>query len=215
MAVAPVQYPDKTPAERHHGRHGRRQAPRNGGDHRRGRLHRRGDRPAVCSRGLHCRHGPAEWRKAGAADRGNRGIGRARHREIARRARRGAGRGVPGRCRWLGTTRNLHFQRGRERPVSVGRHHCARVPQGLGNGVLRGVSGGARGGAADAAARARRDLLHRRNRRLARRERLCGLRQRQVRAARGGASGRARAWPARHPCGAPRHRCRGRYRLGA
>ena len=45
--------------------------------------------------------------------------------------------------------------------------------------------------------------------------RLCGLRQRQVRAARGGAGDGARARAAEHPCRSPHHRFRRRYRMGS
>ncbi len=50
---------------------------------------------------------------------------------------------------------------------------------------------------------------------LARRQRLCGLRQRQIRLARGGAIDGARARAEEHPRRASDHRFRRRYRLGA
>ena len=50
---------------------------------------------------------------------------------------------------------------------------------------------------------------------LARRQRLCRLRQRQIRLARGGASDGARTRPEEHPRRASDHRFRRRHRLGA
>jgi NAD(P)-dependent dehydrogenase (short-subunit alcohol dehydrogenase family) len=44
--------------------------------------------------------------------------------------------------------------------------------------------------------------------------RLCRVRQRQIRIARGGTGDGARIGPEQHPCCAPDHRCRRRYRMG-
>ena len=58
-------------------------------------------------------------------------------------------------------------------------------------------------------------LLHRRHRLVARRQRLCGLRQRQIRIARGGAGDGARTRTEEHPRRASDHRFRRRHRMGA
>ena len=62
---------------------------------------------------------------------------------------------------------------------------------------------------------ARQHLLHRRDCVLARRQRLCGIRQRQIRPARRGASDGARIGAEEHPRCAPHHRLRRRYGMGA
>jgi len=62
--------------------------------------------------------------------------------------------------------------------------HRPGVPKSLGNGMLGRLSCGPRIGAADGAARQGQHLLHRRHREPARRQRICRLRQRQIRAPR-------------------------------
>ncbi len=57
--------------------------------------------------------------------------------------------------------------------------------------------------------------VHRRDGEPARRNRLCGLRQRQVRPARGGTGDRARARSEEHPRRSSHHRLRRRHRMGA
>ena len=61
----------------------------------------------------------------------------------------------------------------------------------------------------------RQYLLHWRHRLLARRQRFCRLRQRQIRTARRSAIDGARTRPEKHPRRASDHRFRRRYRLGA
>ena len=114
-----------------------------------------------------------------------------------------------------GAARSLHLQHRRERQLSAARHDRARVPQGLGDGLLLGLPRRPRGGAPDAAARPGLHLLHRRDREPARRRRLRRLRQRQVRPARGSAERRPRARAEEHPRRAPGDRCRRRHRLRA
>ena len=60
--------------------------------------------------------------------------------------------------------------------ISAARDHRARVPQGLGDGLLLRIYRRPRGGAPDASARARMHFLHRRHRQSARRRRLRGIR---------------------------------------
>ena len=67
----------------------------------------------------------------------------------------------------------------------------------------------------DAAARPGLDLPDRRDRQRARRQGLCRVRQRQVRAARGGAEHGAGVGASGHPCRASGDRRRRRYRVGA
>ena len=149
---------------------------------------------------------------AGRRDRGGR---RPLRRPHARRAQGGSGRRVPGRGRARRAARGLRLQRRRQRQLPHPRHHRARLPQGVGDGLLRGLPRGARGGAADAAARPRLDLLHRRHRQPARRPGLRRLRQREVRAAGGRAEHGARARPEEHPRRPPGDRRRRGHGLGA
>ena len=111
--------------------------------------------------------------------------------------------------------RSLRVQCRRQRQLSAFGNHRAGVPQGLGVGLLCRLSQRTRGGAADAGPRPRLHFLHRRDRERARRHRLCGVRQRQIRPARGGAEHGARAWAEEHPCRASDYRCRRRYRVRA
>ena len=71
--------------------------------------------------------------------------------------------------------------------------------------ALVGLSGRPRSGAADAAAGQGKHLLHRRDRQPARRQRLCGVRQREIRPSRGRASDGARARAEKHSCRASDH----------
>ena len=133
-------------------------------------------------------------------------------------ARRAQGRGdhlLPRRCRQACPAGSLHLQYRRQRQFPDSRHDRAGVPQSLGDGLLFRLPGRPRSGAADAAARQGQYLLHRRDGELARRDRLCGLRQRQVRPARRCAGDRARTRPEEHPRRPSDHRFRRRYRMGA
>ena len=134
-------------------------------------------------------------------------------------ARCAQGRGdhrLPQRCRQACADGGLHLQRRRQRQFPDPRYHRAGVPQGLGNGLLFRLPRRPRGGAADAAARRGQHLLHRRHRvSLRGGTRLCGLCQRQIRPARGGAGDGARTRAEEHPCRASHHRFRRRHRMGA
>ena len=136
-------------------------------------------------------------------------------RPHARRPQGGGGHRVPGRGRARRAARGLRLQRRRQRQLPHPGDHGARVPQGVGDGLLRGLPRRPRGGAPDAAARPRLDLLHRRHRQPARRPGLRRLRQREVRPAGGGAEHGARARPAEHPRRPPRDRLRRRHGVGA
>ena len=123
--------------------------------------------------------------------------------------------GVSARRRRSRAARGLHLQCRRQCQFSAAGNDRARVSQGLGTGLLCRLSDRPRGGARDAAARQRLHLFHRRDREPARRHRLCGVRQRQVRPARGGAKHGARARAEEHPCRASDHRRRRRHRVRA
>ena len=114
-----------------------------------------------------------------------------------------------------GAARGLHLQHRRQRQLPDPRHDRARLPQGLGDGLLLGLPRRPRGRAPDAAARQGLHLLHRRHRQHARRHRLRRLRRGQGRPARGRAGRRARARAEEHPRRAPGDRFRRRHRLGA
>ena len=141
--------------------------------------------------------------------------GRPHHRPFARRAAGGRHHRISARGRRIRAARGLHLQCRRQRQLPTARYDRARVPQGVGDGVLCRLPRRPRGSAADAAAWPGRDLLHRRDGQPARRRWLCGIRRCQGRAACGGAERGARAWSAEHPRGASGHRRRRGYRLGA
>ena len=92
-------------------------------------------------------------------------------RPHARCAAGRVGHRVPDRSRRDGAAGSLHLQCRRQRPFPAPRDHGARVPQGVGDGVLWRLPDRARGGAPDAAARSRLDVLHRRHGQHARRVR--------------------------------------------
>ena len=152
---------------------------RHGGGDRRGRLHRRRDRqesspprgspssPAGATATSSRRWSPTSRRAGG------RIFGRsldARKEEDITAFLQEADR--------AGAARSLHLQHRRQRQFPDPRHDRARLPQGLGDGLLLGLPRRPRGGAPDAAARPGLHLLHRRHRQHARRHRLRRLRQR-------------------------------------
>ena len=142
--------------------------------------------------GYHGLRRPPQRREARAARRDDRGEGRALRRPRARRAQGGRGHGLHRRGRRARAARGLHLQRRRQRLLPVPRHHRARLPQGVGDGVLRRLPHRPRGGARDARARARLALLHRRDGEPARRRRA----SRRSPAAKAGLRASRRAWRA-------------------
>ena len=92
---------------------------------------------------------------------------------------------LPAGGRPRGATRSLHLQRRRQRQFPDPRHDRARLPQGLGDGLLLGLPRRPRSCPLDAATRQGLHLLHRGHRQHARRHRLRRLRRGQGRPARG------------------------------
>ncbi len=142
-------------------------------------------------------------------------MGRADRCPITRCAERRRLDRVPPGSRPASAARGLHLQRRGQRQFPPDRDDRARVPQGLGDGVLCRLPGRPGGGPPHATARARMHLLHRRNREPARRRRIRGLRQREVRPAGARSERRSGARTEEHPRRAPHHRCRGGHRLGS
>ena len=122
---------------------------------------------------------------------------------------------LPAGGRPRGAARSLHLQHRRQRQLPDPGHDRARLPQGLGDGLLLGLPRRPRSRAPDAAARPGLHLLHRRHRQHARRLGLRRLRRGQGGPARGSAGRRPRARAEEHPRRAPGDRFRRRHRVGA
>ena len=129
-----------------------------------GDYHRRRDRQEICLRRLYDLRRPPQRRQAGAAGQGDRGGRRRDPRPLARCAQGGGDHLLPQRRRQARAAGSLHLQHRRQRQFPDPRYHRARVPQGLGDGLLLRLPGRPRGGPADGAARQGQYLLHRRDR---------------------------------------------------
>ena len=133
-----------------------------------------------------------------------------------RRAQGGGGRRLPARRRRACAARGLRLQRRRQREFSGPRNHRARVPQGVGDGLLRAASSTGREAARQMLPRGRGSIFFTgATASLRGGKGYTAFASAKVRPAVGGAEHGPRAAAAEHPRGASRHRCGRRHRMGA